>query len=412
MRGLSNISILYTGKAVDDTAPVRVAEQFKKATVIWDHHTIQWVGPHRDLPKEYEHVDLLDGRGMVAAPGFIDAHTHLCFGGWRAEEFEQKLRGDSYLDIAKRGGGIASTVADTRQASQQTHVDRGQRFLNSMLKLGVTTVEAKSGYGLTTYDEIKTLKAYKELNQVPQNEIIPTFLGAHIIPPEYKEKPDDYVDLLINQMLPKIKGQHLARFVDIFVEESAFTHEQARKIMGKAAQLGFGLKFHVDQLQDGDGARLAAELGAVSADHLEYVSDEGIQAMKEHHVIPVSLPLASIYLNQPALPARKILEQGLPLALATDFNPGSAPSFNIQHAMWLGCVFQRMTPHEVLLAVTGYAARAIGQDHIGTIEPGKQADMICLNLDSMADWMYHYHKNPVEVVFKKGGLVWERSRIY
>jgi imidazolonepropionase len=341
-------------------------------------------------------------------PGFIDAHTHLCFGGWRAEEFEQKLRGDSYLEIAQRGGGIASTVTDTRKASQETLKDRGQQFLNSMIKLGITTVEAKSGYGLTTYDEIKTLKAYKELNLNPGNEIIPTFLGAHIIPPEFKNNPDDYVDLLIEEMLPKVKEQNLARFVDIFVEESAFNHDQARRIMVKAKELGFGLKFHVDQLHDGNGAKLAAELGAVSADHLEYISDEGILAMKDKNVVPVSLPLASIYLNQPALPARKILKNGLPLALATDFNPGSAPSFNIQHAMWLGCVFQRMTPHEVLLGVTDYAARAIGQDHIGTIEHGKQADLLCLNLESMADWMYHYHKNPVEVVFKKGGLAWEK----
>lgn len=412
MRGLSNISTLYTGKAVDDSAPVRTADQINRATIIWENHTIKWVGPERELPREYEKVDLLDAKGMIVTPGFIDAHTHLCFGGWRADEFEQKLRGDSYLDIAKRGGGIASTVENTRKASQQTLADRGQRFLNTMTKLGITTVEAKSGYGLTTYDEIKTLKAYQKLNEVPRNEIIPTFLGAHIIPPEFKEHPDDYVELLIEEMLPKIKEQNLAQFVDIFVEESAFDHSQARKIMGKAKELGFGLKFHVDQLHDGGGAKLAAEMGALSADHLEYISDDGIQAMKANNVVPVSLPLASMYLNQSSIPARKILENGLPLALATDFNPGSAPSFNIQHAMWLGCVFQRMTPDEVLLAVTGYAARAIAQNHIGTIEPGKQADLLCLDMESITDWMYHYHKNPVEVVFKKGGLIWEKSPIY
>lgn len=406
MKILHNISRLYPCDPLNDAKNASAnknAAIIENAAIVWEGDKILWVGASDKIPKSYHEAQKIDAKGKISTPGFIDAHTHLAFGGWRSAEFYEKLTGTSYLDIARRGGGIQSTVKATREATSGELLDRVRVFGQQAMRLGVTTIEAKSGYGLNLGDELKQLDVYKQFNKESPLDIIPTFLGAHTYPPEYAGKKSGYVDVLINEIIPAIKEQEAAVFFDIFVEETAFDMATARKLLSVASDHGFKLKLHVDQISSGGGAELAVEVGAISADHLEFISDDGIRALVGSKTIPVSLPIASLYLNQPALPARKMLDAGLPLAIATDFNPGSAPANNLHLAMWLGCVFQRMTPMEALRAVTIHAAMAldIHESH-GSIAPGKKADFLLLDVESIEFWMYHYPANPVVKVYKNG----------
>ncbi|HET8649301.1 MAG TPA: imidazolonepropionase, partial [Gemmatimonadales bacterium] len=325
--------------------------------------------------------------------GLVDCHTHLAFAGWRADEFAEGALGKSYLEIARRGGGIASTMRATRAATAAELVHLSARRLDEMLMLGVTTVEAKSGYGLDAESELKILEVYRTLERIRPARIVPTFLGAHTIPPEYRDRRNEYIALLL-ELIPQIAERGLARCCDVFVEESAFSIDEARQVLLAGRAAGLLPKLHADQLTAGGGAELAAEVGAVSADHLECASNAGIDAMAAAGVVAVSLPIASLYLRQSPMPARRFIDRGVPVAVATDFNPGSAPSSHLPLAMTLACTLQRMTPAEALKGATLYAARAVGMEsQVGSLEPGKAADFAVIDAPDVDHWLYHFRAN-------------------
>jgi imidazolonepropionase len=375
----------------------------QNAALVWEGETLLWVGPEKALPAEYAGWESWDADGALVIPGLIDCHTHLAFGGWRAEEFEQRIQGRSYLDIARRGGGIMSTVAQTRTMSEDALLDRSRSFLEKMMALGVTTVECKSGYGLDVQTELRLLRVYHRLGEERGARLIPTFLGAHVVPPEFRDRREDYIKLLIEQLIPLIAAQGLARFCDAFIEETAFSVPEARRILSAGKAAGLGAKLHADQLSSCGGAELAAELEAVSADHLECVSSGGIAALARSGTVAVSLPLASLYLNHAPLPARRLIEAGVPVAVATDFNPGSAPSYHLPLALSLACTMQRMTPAEALKGATIIAARALAIDGItGSLEAGKSADFAVIDADSVNEWCYHFRPNACRRVVARG----------
>jgi imidazolonepropionase len=364
------------------------------AALVWDEGTIKWVGPEAELPSEFRDSERLDAGGRLVIPGLVDCHTHLAFAGWRADEFEQRILGRSYLEIARSGGGIASTVRHTRAASEQQLTERATGFLEEMLALGITTVECKSGYGLDLDAELKLLRVYRRLAAEQPVRIVSTFLGAHIVPAEFRDDPEAYVTLLIERMIPAVGQEKLAACCDVFVEESAFSPAQARRILTAGRRAGLAAKLHADQLSGCGGAELAAEVGALSADHLEHISDRGIAAMAAAAVVAVSLPLASLYLQQPPMPARRLIQAGVPVAVASDFNPGSAPSYHLPLAMTLACTLQSMTPAEALKGATVYAARAVGmEDLTGSLEAGKAADFAIIDAPDVNHWLYHFRPN-------------------
>jgi imidazolonepropionase len=397
---LRNISQLATCPPGN---PQQDAGLLDNAAIAWIGDTINWVGSCQDLPSGFDAEPVIDCERRLVVPGLIDCHTHLCFGGWRADEFELRLKGANYQEIAAAGGGISSTVTSTRAASAGTLQRKANVVLDALLKLGVTTVECKSGYGLDAASELKQLEVYRLLDQSHPVDLVPTFLGAHIIPPEYRDARERYVRLLCEELIPAIANEGLARFCDAFVEEGAFTIDEARQIFTTAAEHGLQIKVHADQLSDGGGALLAAEMGAVSAEHLEYISSEGIKALADSGTVAVSLPLASLYLGEPFLPARKLLDAGVPVAVATDFNPGSAPSYHLPLAMTLACLSQHMTPQEVLNGVTTVAARAISAEtRIGSLVPGYSADLAIIDMPSLNQWLYHFVPNACVKVLKNG----------
>ncbi len=373
------------------------------AALAWEDEHILWAGPEDDLPVRFAMLESHDCEGSLVIPGLIDCHTHLCFGGWRGDEFEMRLQGHTYQEIAAAGGGIASTVAATREASPEHLVERSAGFLDAMLALGITTVECKSGYGLNEAEEIKQLEVYRQLAEQHNVELVPTFLGAHIVPPEYSDARGDYIDLLCNRLIPMIADQGLAEFCDAFVEQGAYTADEGERILATAKDHGLGLKLHADQLSSGGGAQLAAKLGAVSAEHLEHIDEDGICALSKSGTIAVSLPLASMYLKESFLPARKLMDTGVRVAVATDFNPGSSPSFHLPLAMLQACLYQQMTPQEVLTGATTVAARAVSRhERIGSLVPGYQADIAIIDAPDLNQWMYHFRANACQGVIKKG----------
>ncbi len=391
MRVLRNIAQLATCRAEGGQGDIHA---ISNAAMVWDEGVILWVGPEKLLPKQYQPAERIDAGGRLVIPGLIDCHTHLAFGGWRAEEFEQRIRGRSYLDIARSGGGIAATVRQTRAATEQELADRAAGFLEEMLALGVTTVECKSGYGLTLDSELKLLRVYARLAADLPVRIVPTFLGAHVVPAEFSNNREEYVQLLVKGMIPAVAREQLARCCDVFVEDSAFSVDEARRILRAGQDAGLAAKLHADQLTSGGGAELAAELGALSADHLEHISEGGIAAVAAAGVVAVSLPLASLYLGQAPMPARRLIDAGVPVAVATDFNPGSAPSHHLPLALTLACTLQRMTPAEALKGATSYAARALGlSGSSGSLEAGKAADFAVVDAPDVNHWIYHFRAN-------------------
>jgi len=364
---------------------------------------IAWAGPEAELPAEYTDEDALDCGGRLVVPGLIDCHTHLCFGGWRGDEFALRLAGASYQEIAAAGGGILSTVRATRAASRAELEEKAAAVLAQMLELGVTTVECKSGYGLDRETEFKQLEVYRALDSRQPVDLVPTFLGAHVIPPEYADNRGTYIELLTQSMIPEVAERGLAGFCDAFVEQGAYTLDEARAIFEAARAAGLGIRLHADQLSNGGGAELAASFGAVSAEHLEYVSEAGIDALAVSGTVAVSLPLASLYLREPYLPARRLLDAGVRVAVATDFNPGSAPSYHLPLALSLACLNQGMTPQEALMGCTTVAARAVARaDRIGSLASGFQADIAVIDAPSLNHWIYHFSPNACVAVFKNG----------
>ena len=400
---LRNISQLAT--CPPDTAQ-QSAGLIDNAALVWADGLVRWVGHYAQMPAKYQDEVVIDCERRLVVPGLVDCHTHLCFGGWRSDEFELRLGGASYQEIASAGGGIASTVAATRGASLGELQRKAEPILDEMLALGITTVECKSGYGLDQANELKQLEVYRRLNDCHVIDLVPTFLGAHIMPPEFSAQREKYISLLCGELIPLIAREGLARFCDAFVEEGAYSIEEARRILSVAASHGLGIKVHADQLSDGGGAQLAAELGAISAEHLEYVSEAGMKALSESGTVAVSLPLASLYLNVPCLPARKLMDLGVPVAVATDFNPGSAPSYHLPLAMSLACIQQRMTPQESLMGATTVAAKAISKsDCAGSLLPGYQADLAIIDAPSLNQWLYHFRPNACTSVLKNGNWV-------
>jgi imidazolonepropionase len=388
---LRNIGDLATCRADGGQAEIHAVSE---AALAWQNGQIRWAGPEANLPFEYGADESFDAGGRLVVPGLVDCHTHLAFAGWRGGEFEQRILGRSYLEIAEAGGGILSTVRATRAASQEDLYERSGLFLDGMLTLGVTTVECKSGYGLSLEEELKQLTVYRQLAEAGPARIVPTLLAAHVVPPEYREDRRGYVDLVVEEIIPHAAAEGLARCCDVFLEESAFTREEARRILEAGIDAGFLGKLHADQLTDGGGARLAADVGAISADHLECISEEGIQAVADAGVVAVSLPIATLYLNQEPMPARRLIDAGAAVAVATDFNPGSAPSYHLPFAMTLACNLQRMTPAEALKGATIYAARSVGlEDRVGSLEPGKAADFAVIDAPDVDHWLYHLRPN-------------------
>jgi imidazolonepropionase len=350
---------------------------------------------------------IVDADKHVVTPGLIDPHTHPVFAGQRAGEFEMRIAGKTYMEIASEGGGINATVEAVRNSSKSQLKENGRKILDRMLSLGTTTIEAKSGYGLTTQDEIKQLVAIRELDNEHEIDLIPTFMGAHEIPPEYKESPDEYVRLVCSEMIPRVVARKLAVFCDVFCETGVFNTMQTRVIMQTAQAYGLKIKIHADELSNTGGAELAAEFDAVSADHLIYAGDEGIHLMQKAGVIPVLLPGTTFFLNMDRVaPARKMIEMGLAVALATDCNPGSSMTESMQMIMTLACLKYKMTVAEALSAATLNAAFAIDKgNEIGSLVPGKYADLLIWDANDYREIPYHFGGNQVSSVYKRGEKV-------
>lgn len=353
-----------------------------------------------------EDTKIHDAEGLLVTPGLIDSHTHLIHGGSRENEFSMKLNGVPYIEILNNGGGILSTVKATKDASEEALYKKAKKSLDRMLEFGVTTVEEKSGYGLELNTEIKQLEVARALDKNHPVDLVHTFLGAHAVPEEYKENHKAYIDILVDVMMPKIKDMGLAEFCDVFCEEGVFTIEESEYILQKAKEMGYKLKIHADEIESLGGAELAAKLGCVSADHLMAASDEGIKMMAENNVVANILPATSFNLNKNYADCRKMIDMGAIVSLSSDYNPGSCPSENLQLVMQLGCLHLKMTPNEVLTAVTINAAYAIDRaDKIGSIEVGKNADFVVFDARNVEYLMYHFGINHTKKVYKNGNLV-------
>lgn len=348
----------------------------------------------------------VDCQRRCLIPGFVDPHTHMCFARLREAEFQMRLSGTPYLEILKRGGGILSSVRHVQDASLQDLVANTQKHLLRAMHFGTTTVEVKSGYGLDTENELKMLEAINTAAAALPIDIVPTFLGAHAIPPEYKDNADDFISLVIEEMLPAVKQQGVAYQCDIFCEEGVFTIDQGRRLLSAAKQLGFGIKLHADEVHDLGGAGLAAELSALSADHLLAAGEKNIEAMAQAGVVATLLPATAYSLKKPYAPARKMIELGVPVALATDCNPGSSFTESIPFIIGLAVMKMNMTPAEALTAATLNSAYAIGMENkVGSLDVGKQADFLLLDGETPAILAYHAGVSPITEVYKKGNCV-------
>ncbi len=366
---------------------------------------VKLVGTTADLAHlETKAADVIDASGRVVMPGFVDAHTHLVFAGSREREIAMKIQGASYQEIAQAGGGILSTVEATRRASEDQLVSQAKLRLRGLLSHGTTTAEVKSGYGLTTEDEVKLLRAVDRLNHVQPVRLVPTFLGAHALPPEFQGQRHRYVRYVVEDMLPKV-GPSLARFCDVFVEEGFFTLEEGREILTEGKRFGMRPKVHADELSDGGGASLAAEVGAASADHLIYTSDEGLDSLARSGIPAVLLPGTPLTSELPFPDGRRFVSRGVPVALGTDLNP-NAWMESMQLALTLACYRMHLSPSEAITAATINAACAVGMGQdVGSLEPGKLADLLVLDVERFEQIPYRFGGNVVKTVVKEGRLV-------
>ena len=408
---LINIKQLLTvssgGKRVKTGASMRDLGIIENAAVLIENETITWIGRMEELSiGSLKESDVLDCIDRVVMPGFVDAHTHLVFAGSREQEFSMRSAGATYQEIAARGGGILSTVAQVRETSKKDLKKNARHWINALLKHGTTTVEIKSGYGLDLMSEIKMLEAINELNEEEVISVIPTFLGAHAYPADYKDRKEEYVREVSDRMVPYIGSKKLAAFCDVFCEEGYFSAADCRHILTHAKHFGMMPKVHAEELTASGGAELAASLGAVSADHLEHVTDEGIDALAQAGVVGVLLPGVSFFLNHAYAPARSLIDAGVPVALATDFNPGSCMSYSMPLMMTIACTQMKMSPEEAITASTLNAAAALNlSQEIGSIEVGKKADMVLLDIPNYTFLPYHFGENHVGKVVKRGVIL-------
>ncbi|MBQ6402190.1 MAG: imidazolonepropionase [Firmicutes bacterium] len=404
---IRNIGILQTptGSYSHKGSKQGANEKYSNACIAIEDGKIEQITEDGKVP-EGSFDETIDAGGKLVTPGLVDGHTHLIFGGYRQHEIAMKLAGADYLDILRAGGGILDTVRKTREASFDELYEKSCAFLDEMLAFGVTTCEAKSGYGLDEENEIKMLKVINALGENHPMDVAATFMGAHAIPPEYEDRGDEYIDMMCEVLMPEVQRQGLAEFCDIFCEDSVFNAEQSRKYLEKARDLGFALKIHADEIEAIGGSQLAGELGAVSAEHLIAIEEDGMDAMAEGGTTAMLLPATSFYLGKTYAPARTMVEKGIPVAIASDFNPGSCPSLNLQFAINLGCLKYKLTPEEVLTAVTINPACACGKgDLTGTLEVGKQADLVIWNAPDFEMVCYRFGSNLAGRVMKKGEIV-------
>jgi len=410
---LKSVALLHASQLVTLAGPKRprIGGEMSDVAIIRDggmlirDGKIDTVGASKEMEKNAHGAEVIDAGGRVVLPGFVDAHTHLVFAGNRLDDFERRARGETYEQIAVAGGGIWSTVGKTRTSNDVDLLAQAKKHADWFLKCGTTTVEAKSGYGLTVEDELKILRVLRRLNQETRLEVVSTFLGAHAIPRELRES--DYVDLVINEMLPRIASEKLAEFCDIFCECGYFDIEQSRRILMAAKKLGFKLRAHVDQLTNSGGAKLAAEFGATTADHLEKTDQEGIAALKSADVQPVLLPGSVYALGSTCYPrAREMIDARLAVVIATDFNPGSSPTVSMPMILSLACTQMKMSPAEAITAATVNAAYSLNRgDKIGSLEPGKRANFSILDGEDYRELAYWFGFSQVHSVYVRGKCV-------
>jgi imidazolonepropionase len=406
---VKNIGLLQTPAGSFSHRGKAQGENLKlsQAAILMEDGMITAITAEGKLPEGADHADtVIDAQGHLVTPGLVDGHTHMIFGGYRQHEIPMKLKGAGYLDILRAGGGILDTVRKTRDAGFDELYAKTAGFLDEMLQLGVTTCEAKSGYGLDLDTEVKLLQVLKKLDEEHAMDLVSTFMGAHAIPEEYAGRADAFIDMLCEKVLPYIKEADLADFADVFTEDSVFNYEQSKRYLQRAKELGFGLKIHADEIEAIGGSRLAGEMGAVSCEHLIAIDEEGLEAMAKGGVTAMCLPATSFYLGANFAPARRMIDMEIPVACATDFNPGSCPSLNLQFVMNLACLKYRLLPEEVLTAVTINPACAIGKgDLVGTLEVGKQGDLVIWDAPDMDMLCYRFGSNLALQVIKKGILV-------
>ncbi|MBW2239215.1 MAG: imidazolonepropionase [Deltaproteobacteria bacterium] len=417
---IKNASQLVTCSGFEARCGEKMSELdvFGDGALVIEEGVIRAVGKTEDVLSSDKGVgfdtsafEIIDASGKAVLPGFVDSHTHFVFGGFREEEFSWRLRGDSYMDIMKRGGGILSTVRATRAATSEGLIEAGAKRLDSMASFGVTTVEGKSGYGLDRDTEIKQLEVMKELNNCHPVDIAPTFMGAHAIPEEYKGRQDEYLDFMIEMVMPEIADRNLAEFCDVFCEENVFSVEQSRRLLLKAKDNGMKIKIHADEIVQLGGAELAAEIGAVSADHLLRASDQGITDIVEAGVVATLLPGTAFCLKEPYARARYMIDKNCAVALATDLNPGSCFSGSIPLIFALATLYMNMSIEEVIAALTINGAAALDRaETIGSLDVGKVGDAVILEYPSYKFIPYHTGVNIVEKVIKKGKLIFDRSK--
>lgn len=384
----------------------------ENGSVLIKDGTIQAVGMLEDIEKDHAELvaqsKVIDATGKLVTPGLIDPHTHLVHAGTRENEYAMRLKGKTYMEIMNAGGGIHATTEATKEASFDQLYEESKKRLDTFFEYGVTTVEAKSGYGLSIEHEMKQLEVAKKLAEDHEMDIVSTFMGAHAIPMDEKENPEPFVNRVIEEMIPEVAKKGLATFNDVFCERGVFTPEQSRRILQAGKEHGLIPKIHADEIEPYGGAELAAEVGAISADHLLKASDEGIRQMAEKNVIGVLLPGTAFFLMAEYANARKMIDQGVAVALSTNANPGSSPTLSLQFIMNLGCLKMGMTPEEVLVATTINAAHAIGKaEQIGSLEVGKQADVAIFGVSNYLKLSYNYGMNHIDQVIKKGKVVVE-----
>src|SRR5436190_20897662 len=407
---MSSLAVLHASQVVTLTGPKRprIGAEMSELAIIREggmlvrDGKIESVGPSDEMEKNVGDAEVVDARGRSVMPGFVDAHTHLVFAGNRLNDFERRARGETYEQIAKAGGGIWSTVQKTRAASEADLVALAGKHANWFLRCGTTTAEAKSGYGLTIEDELKLLRVMRQLKQEVRLEIVPTFLGAHAVPREMS--PDEYLDVVIMEMLPRVTAEKLAEFCDVFCECGYFDIYQSRKILSAAKKLGLSLRGHIDQLTNSGGAKLMAEMGAITADHLEQTDEQGIAALKKANVQLVLLPGSVYALGSSRYPrAREMIEAGLAVVLATDFNPGSSPTPSMPMVLSLACTQMKMSPAEAITASTVNAAYSLNRgDKIGSLEPGKLANFAIFDCEDYRELAYWFGFSQTHSVYVRG----------